>query len=111
VSVGFALPPGGISENPSSAPITAPLFYLVSRSLIPFHLSRHWVDLLSRLHLISWEEGDKGPEGKSKLAKDKSLRIKPRDASPRDPRESNKRLLSKKQEEPRKIIKHDLIRG
>jgi hypothetical protein len=108
VSVGFGLPLGGISENPSSAPITTPLFHLVSRSPIPFHLSRHWVDLFSGLHLISWEEGAKGPEGKSKLVKDKSLRIKPRDASPRDPRESNKRLLSKKQEGPGKIIKQDL---
>jgi hypothetical protein len=34
------------------------------------------------------------------MAKDKSLRIKPQDVSPRDPRESNKRLLSKKQEGP-----------
>jgi hypothetical protein len=58
------------------------------------------VDLFSGLHLISWEEGAKGPEGKSKLAKDKSLRIKPQDASPRDPGESNKRILSKKQEGP-----------
>jgi hypothetical protein len=46
------------------------------------------------------EEGAKDPEGKSKLAKDKNLKIKPRDASPRDPRENNKRLLSKKQEGP-----------
>jgi hypothetical protein len=89
----------------------APLFHLVSRSPIPFHLSRHWVDLFSGLHLISWEEGAKGPEGKSKLAKDKSLKIKPRDASPWDPRESNKKILSKKQEGPRKIIKQDLTKG
>jgi hypothetical protein len=27
------------------------------------------------LHLISWEEGAKSPEGKSKLVKDESLRI------------------------------------
>jgi hypothetical protein len=54
------------------------------------------------LHLILWEEGDKGLEGKSKLVKYKILKIKPRDASPRDPRESNKRLLKKKQEGPRK---------
>jgi hypothetical protein len=48
-----------------------------------------------------WEEGAKGPEGKRKLAKDKSLKeIKPRDASPRDPCESSKRLLSKKQKGP-----------
>jgi hypothetical protein len=52
-----------------------------------------------------WEEGAKGPEGKSKLAKDKILAIKPRDASPKDPRESSKKLLSKKQEGPVKIIK------
>jgi hypothetical protein len=74
-------------------------------------LSRHWVDLFSGLHLISWEEGAKGPEGKRKLVKDKSLRIKPRDAFPRDPRESNKSLLSKKHEGPGKVIKQDLIRG
>jgi hypothetical protein len=74
-------------------------------------LSKHCVDLFSGLHLASWEEGAKGPEGKSKLLKDKSLRIKPQDASPMDPRESNKRLLSKKQEGPRKIIKQDLVRG
>jgi hypothetical protein len=71
----------------------------------------HWIDLFSRLHLTSWEEGAKGPEGKNKLVKDKSLIIKPRDASPKDPRESNKRLLSKKQEGPGKIIKQDLVRG
>jgi hypothetical protein len=74
-------------------------------------LSGHWVDLFSGLHLISWEEGAKGSEGKSKLVKYKSLRIEPRDASPRDPRESNKRLLSKKQEGPVKITKQDLVRG
>jgi hypothetical protein len=56
-----------------------------------------------------WEEGDKGPEGKSKLAKGKILKIKPRDASPRDPREISKRLLHKKQEGPIKIIKQDLV--
>jgi hypothetical protein len=106
VSIGFGFPLGGISENPLSAPIIVPFLHLVSHSPIPFHLSRHWVDLSSGLHLISWEEGAKGPEGKSKLVKDKSLKIKPRDASPRDPRESNKRLLSKKQERPRKIIKN-----
>jgi hypothetical protein len=27
------------------------------------------------LHLISWEEGAKGPEGKSKLVKDKILKM------------------------------------
>jgi DNA-binding protein YbaB len=29
-------------------------------------LSGHWVDLFSGLHLISWEEGAKGLEGKRK---------------------------------------------
>jgi hypothetical protein len=58
-----------------------------------------------------WEERAKGPEGKSKLAKDKSLKIKHLDASPKDPRESSKRLLSKKQEGPIKIIKQYLFRG
>jgi hypothetical protein len=38
-------------------------------------LSEDWVDLFSGLHLTSWEEGAKGPEGKSKLVKDKILRI------------------------------------
>jgi hypothetical protein len=111
MSLGFGLPMGGISENPSFAPFTAPPFHLASHSPIPFHLSGHWVDLFSGLHLISWEEGAKGPEGKSKLVKYKILRIKPRDASPRDPRESNKRLLNKKHEGSVKIIKKYLIRG
>jgi hypothetical protein len=68
---------GAISEEPSPAPIIAPPFHLTSRSLIPFPLSGHWFDLFSGLHLTSWEEGAKGPEGKSTLVKDKSLRIKP----------------------------------
>jgi hypothetical protein len=54
------------------------------------------------LHLTFWEEGAKGPEGKSKLEKDKSQKVKLRDVSPKDPRESSKRLLSKKQEGPNK---------
>jgi hypothetical protein len=59
-----------------------------------------------------WEEGAKGPEGKSKLVKDKILKIKPRDASPRDPRERYKRLLSKKQAGPEKNTKKQgLTRG
>jgi hypothetical protein len=74
-------------------------------------LSGHWVDLFLGLRLTSWEEGAKSPEGKSKLVKDKSLRIKPQDALPRDPQENYKRLLSKKQEGPEKMIKQDLVRG
>jgi hypothetical protein len=100
LSIGFGLPLAGTSERPSSAPIIKPIFHLVSHSLVPLPLSGHWVDLSSGLHLVSWEEGAKDPEGKSKLLRDKSLKIKPRDASPRDPRESNKRLLSKKLEGP-----------
>jgi hypothetical protein len=64
--MGFGLPPGGISEEPSSAPIIPPLFHLISRSFIPFPLSKHWIDLFVGLHLILWEEGAKGPEGKSR---------------------------------------------
>jgi hypothetical protein len=74
-------------------------------------LSRHWVDLFSGLHLISWEEGPKGPEGKSKLVKDKSLKNETSRCFAQDPRERNKRILSKKQEGPEKIIKQDLTRG
>ena len=109
MSLGFGLPLEGISENPSFAPFTAPLFHLASRSLVPFHLSRHRVDLFLGLHHILWEEGAKGPEGKSKLVKDKSQIIKPRDASPRGPQESNKKILNKKQEGPGKIIKQGQI--
>jgi hypothetical protein len=69
------------------------------------------VDLFSGLHLISWEEGAKGPQGKSKMVKDKNLRIKSRETSLKDPRESSKRLLNKKEEESVKIIKQDLVRG
>jgi hypothetical protein len=58
-----------------------------------------------------WEEGAKGPECKRKLVKDKILRIKPRDALPRDTQEINKRIISKKKEGPRKVIKQDLTRG
>jgi hypothetical protein len=73
----------------------------MSRSSTPFNYFGHWVgQSFKGLHLALWEEGDKGPEGKIKLAKDKILKIKPQDASPRDPRESSKRLLSKKQEGP-----------
>jgi hypothetical protein len=43
------------------------------------------------------------------MVKDKSLEIKPRDASPRDPREGNKKPLSKKQEGPEKY-KQDLVK-
>jgi hypothetical protein len=104
VFVGFGFPLGGFLKIHRLLPSQHHFFHLISCSHIPFHLSRHWVDLFSGLHLISWEEGAKGPEGKSKLVKDKSLRIKPRDASPKDPREINKRLLSKKQEGLGKVI-------
>jgi hypothetical protein len=43
-----------------------------------------------------WEEGDKGLEGKSSWQKIKAKRTKPSDALPKDPRESNKRLIGKK---------------
>jgi hypothetical protein len=47
-----------------------------------------------------WEEGAKGPEGKSTWKKIKSKRTKASDSLPRDPRERNKNLLSKKQRDP-----------
>jgi hypothetical protein len=52
------------------------------------------------LYLALWEEGAKGLGGKSSWQKIKAERRKPSDASPRDPRESNKRLLDKKKEGP-----------
>jgi hypothetical protein len=52
------------------------------------------------------EEGDKGLEGKSSWKKIKSKNETSR-SSPKDPRESSKNILSKKQ----KIIKQDLVRG
>jgi hypothetical protein len=64
----------------------------------PIHWSGHWVFQANKgLYLTFWEEEDKGPKGKSSLKKLKAKRMKPSDASPRDPRENNKRLLSKKQ--------------
>jgi hypothetical protein len=47
------------------------------------------------LYLALWEEGAKGPEGKSRWKKLKS-KMKPLDALPKDSRENNKWLLSKK---------------
>jgi hypothetical protein len=52
------------------------------------------------LYLALWEEGAKGPEGKSSWKKIKDKKTKPSDASPRDPQESNKRLLSNKWRDP-----------
>jgi hypothetical protein len=47
-----------------------------------------------------WEEEAKGPEGKSKLAKDKNLKIKPRDASPRIPEKAVKGFLARNKRDP-----------
>ena len=67
----------------------------------PLHWFGYWVCQARKgLYLTLWEEGAKGLEGKSSWKKIKSKRTKPSDASPRDPRESNKRLLSKKQRDP-----------
>jgi hypothetical protein len=52
------------------------------------------------LYLALWEEGAKGLEGKSSWQKIKAKRTKPSDALPRDPRETNKRLLNKKWRDP-----------
>jgi hypothetical protein len=67
----------------------------------PIHWFGHWVCQTSKgLYLALWEEGAKGPEGKSSWQNIKAKRIKPSDVSLRDPRESNKRLLNKKQRDP-----------
>jgi hypothetical protein len=71
----------------------------------------HWVDLFSGLHLTSWEEGAKGPEGKSKLVKDKSLRINLKMLRPAIPEKAIKSFLARNKRDPKKIIKQDLIRG
>jgi hypothetical protein len=52
------------------------------------------------LYLALLEEGAKGPEDKRSWKKIRAKRKKPSDASPRYPRECNKRLLSKKKEVP-----------
>jgi hypothetical protein len=63
----------------------------------PIHWFEHWVCQASkRLYLTLWEEGAKGPGGKSSWQNIKAKRTKPLDASPKDPPESNKRLLNKK---------------
>jgi len=62
----------------------------------PLHWFGHWVCQASQeLYLALWEEGAKGPEGKNNWQNIKAKRRKPSDALPRDPRESNKRLLNK----------------
>jgi hypothetical protein len=86
VPIGFELPLGGFLKIhrplrhtyhfPSYFPLIHPI------SLVQ---ALGW-PIIQGLHLALWEEGAKGPEGKSKLEKDKILKIKPRDASPRDPR-------------------------
>jgi hypothetical protein len=48
-----------------------------------------------RLHLTSWEEGAKGPEGKSKLVKDKSLRINLEMLRPGIPKKAIKGFLAR----------------
>jgi hypothetical protein len=65
-------------------------------------LSGHWVDLFSGLHLTSWEEGVKGPEGKSKLVKDKSLRINLEMLRPGIPEKAIKRFSVRNKRDPEK---------
>jgi hypothetical protein len=75
--------------------------FIIFPLIHPLHWFGHWVCQASKgLYLALWEEGAKGPEGKSSWKKIKAKRTKPSDASPRDPRESNKRLLSKKRRDP-----------
>jgi hypothetical protein len=63
------------------------------------------------LHLTSWEEGAKGPEGKSKLAKDKSLKINLEMLRPGIPEKAVKGFSARNKRDPIKIIKQDLVRG
>jgi hypothetical protein len=65
-------------------------------------LSGHWVDLFSGLHLTSWEEGAKGPEGKSKLVKDKSLRINLEMLRPGIPEKAIKSFSTRNKRDPKK---------
>jgi hypothetical protein len=65
-------------------------------------LSGHWVDLFSGLHLTSWEEGAKGPEGKSKLVKDKSLRINLEMLRPGIPEKAIKGFSARNKRDPEK---------
>jgi hypothetical protein len=52
----------------------------------PIHWFGHLVFQARKwLYLTLWEEGDKGPEGKSSWKKIKDKRMKPSDAFPRDP--------------------------
>jgi hypothetical protein len=67
----------------------------------PIHWSRYWVFQTRKgLYLALWEKGAKGTEVKSSWKKIKAKIMKPSDASPRDPQESNKRILNKKQRDP-----------
>jgi hypothetical protein len=100
VPIGFEFPLGGFMKGHHPFPPYLPLFIFFPL-IHPIHWFGHWVFQASKgLYLTLWEEGAKGPEGKSSWKKIKSKRMKPSDASPRDPRESNKRLLSKKQRDP-----------
>jgi hypothetical protein len=100
VPIGFELPLGGFMKGHRPFPPYLPLFIFFPL-IHPIHWFGHWVCQASKgLYLTLWEEGAKGPEGKSSRQKIKAKRTKPLDASSRDPLESNKRLLSKKQRDP-----------
>jgi hypothetical protein len=77
VSLGFGLPLRGISKKAIVCSLHSITFSSCFALTYLFPLVRALVDPFLGLHLISWEEGAKGLEGKSKLVKDKSLKIKP----------------------------------
>jgi hypothetical protein len=52
-----------------------------------------------------WEEGAKGPEGKSKLVKDKSLKMNLEMLRPGIPEKAIKSFSARNKREPKKIIK------
>jgi hypothetical protein len=100
VHIGFEFPLGGFMKGHRPFPPYIPLFILFPL-IYPIHWFDHWVFQASKgLYITLWEEGAKGPEGKSSWQKIKSKITKPSDSLPRDPQERNKRLLSKKQRDP-----------
>jgi hypothetical protein len=95
VPLGFELPLGGFKKGHRPFPPYLSLF-IIFPLIHPLHRFGHWVCQASKgLYLTLWEEGAKGPKGKSSWQKIKAKRTKPSDASPKDPRESNKRLSAR----------------
>jgi hypothetical protein len=68
------LPPGGFMKGHRPFPPYLSLF-IIFPLIYPLHWFRHWVfQAIKGLYLALWEEGDKGPEGKSSWKKIKDKR-------------------------------------